>query len=805
MKKSFMTRALAMGLSLAMAFSLSAATNVSVASAAAKPAMKSKTMTVKVGQSKNYKATTATQKAYKITKVRLSKAGQENADVTISSTGKSIKVTGKSATKSRNLVIRFQNRKTKKSQNITTKVVVKANEEEALKLATVKQTASNAVTVTFNKDASKDVTKDNLTIKSVDGSVELSIKNVAFLADGKEAAVTVFGNFTNGTQYNVNYNSVDVPFTASVGAVASVTVHTAQAQQNVTTPIEFLLYDASGIDVTPSISVDTNVYVSVTGTYSSVDVARASAAKITMVNIGDTAEVTVTYSSNEKDAVDVVGKQTITCVDAKAAQGTKLFAVTSDPEKINNESLCAKFYLGLGDTNAKIAVNATNDIYFCAKDDKGDVIKYDSYDVESSNDNIVNAVVANNNGKFARISATGNTIGSAQLNVTAYNNGKATYYTIPVQTYKADVPVRMSLTIDKPTMSDADDNDYKATVTAQLLDKDGKAVKADFKATIVDQAKLTTPALITAPTINGTTKAEFEVTAKKAEARTYTIEVTGADNNNYTTPFTRRVTLTVKALPDELKNITYNIELNRSNVDVTDKEVAKRSVTAKLYAMCNGLFAGYVDMGNMRQSKIAGKPVAAGEALKVVTMSAIFGTQTFGEKETLVATSDAVTVVSNAATTSAASITFSTVSGGGAGKTIDTATDVAKYGNYTIKFQFLKDKTGATSESRTTNVKVDHSYPMPTVKVLSTKVDVLSDTQIIADGHLTTNVDMNNDTSEHQSILGFYKDGTNGTKQPVTSGSNQRMIVKYAQVKDNISTGETWLFYVPINTTFTQR
>ena len=39
MKKSFMTRVLATGLSLAMAFSMAAATNVTTASAASKPAM----------------------------------------------------------------------------------------------------------------------------------------------------------------------------------------------------------------------------------------------------------------------------------------------------------------------------------------------------------------------------------------------------------------------------------------------------------------------------------------------------------------------------------------------------------------------------------------------------------------------------------------------------------------------------------------------------------------------------------------------------------------------------------------------
>ena len=80
MKKSFMTRVLATGLSLAMAFSMAAATNVSVASAAATPAMKSSKWTVNVGQTKNYNATAATKKNFTITKVRMRAADDTKAD-----------------------------------------------------------------------------------------------------------------------------------------------------------------------------------------------------------------------------------------------------------------------------------------------------------------------------------------------------------------------------------------------------------------------------------------------------------------------------------------------------------------------------------------------------------------------------------------------------------------------------------------------------------------------------------------------------------------------------------------------------
>ena len=522
-----------------------------------------------------------------------------------------------------------------------------------------------------------------------------------------------------------------------------------------------------------------------------------------MTTVGDVAEVTVTYNSNAKDAADVTAKQNITCVDAQAALGNKLFAVKQDSVvdgvtniygDVNVKSGCAKFYLGLSDTSAKIALDTNQTIYFCAKDDKGEVIRYDSYEVESSNDNIVNASVANaTTGKFVEISATANTIGNAQLNVTASKNGKKTSYTIPVTTYKAGVPVKMTLTIDKPIMSDANDSAYTGKVTAQLLDADGNAVKGDFIAKVADN-NATTPVSLDTTTVNGTTKAEFKVNANNATDRTYTIEVTGADNNDYTTPFTRRVNVTVKALPTTLKNITYNIELTKSTLDVAKK--SERETEAKLYATCNGLFAGYVNMADMKDSadsEIAGKKVATGEAIKNVTMSAIFGTETYGQTNGLVSTGTAVNVVTGGGL---ASIKFKAVDE--TDTTIDTKSEVAKLGNYTVKFEYIKNTPNARVESRTTSVAVKNSYPTPTVKVTSTKVDNVSVADIINDC-LITNVDMNNDVSGHESILDLC-DKDKLTATPVSN----KLIAKYAQVQDNIG-AETWLFYVPVNTTFTQR
>lgn len=210
MKKSFMTRVLATGLSLAMAFSLSAATNVSVASAAAKPAMKSKTMTVKVGQKKNYQATAATQKAYKITKVKMSAAGKTKAKVTINSSKKSIKVEGLAATKGSNVVISFKNNKTKKTTKVTTKVVVKAEKATMTAAATkVKE-----ITLTFSK-AVADTTAAKITVKKGNTAPTFT---TTWAADAKSAVLAMDSKLSAGT-YDITVSGVE-----KEDLIASVTV-----------------------------------------------------------------------------------------------------------------------------------------------------------------------------------------------------------------------------------------------------------------------------------------------------------------------------------------------------------------------------------------------------------------------------------------------------------------------------------------------------------------------------------------------------------------------------------------------------
>ncbi|MGN0337368.1 MAG: hypothetical protein ACI4EE_07745 [Lachnospiraceae bacterium] len=220
MKKSFMTRVLATGLSLAMAFSLTAATNVSVASAAAKPAMKSTKMTVKVGQSKNYQATAATQKAYKITGIKMSAAGKTKASVTINSSKKSIKVTGLAATKSSNVIITFKNNKTKKTTKVTTKVVVK---EVVTKqsIVSAEVTGAKTITLTMAKDVASVESPVAITLKK-----GTNTKEQKATADGKTIKIVTDTKLTAG-DYAISIKGLETEeLTATVNVAKNETLTT---------------------------------------------------------------------------------------------------------------------------------------------------------------------------------------------------------------------------------------------------------------------------------------------------------------------------------------------------------------------------------------------------------------------------------------------------------------------------------------------------------------------------------------------------------------------------------------------------
>ena len=688
--------------------------------------------------------------------------------------------------------------------NKTAKTVITVK-SAAAQLATVKQTASNEFVANFTADASKTITKDDFRVVAADNSAELPVKSVAYSADGLSATVTLLNNFVDATAYKISCKDVTLDFTATVGAVDHIAITTSSAEQNVATPIKFALYDKNNIDITSSVSIDTTCFVNVNGNYSTAEINKASTAKITMANVGDTVDVTVTYSSNAKDAQDVTATQKITCVAAKAVKGEAAFLKTTTTNAISN---CAKFYLGTSDKSVSVVEGAAaSDVYFCAKQDEYTAYSYDSYEVESANDTIASASVDIDNGKFAKISVQGNTVGSTQLNVKAVKNDVATYYTIPVTVTKPLKAVKMTVDNSRPIMSNVNDSDYAGTITAKLYDAEGNEVTGNG----TFQFEITTKSGETDTPIEkhdgaSTTK----ITAAAATAKTYTIKVTGSDTvNGNGEVFMKSTTVQVKSLPADATDpagkgvaLTYQIEMNATSLD--EAVSTKRTLTPNLYATCNGLFAGYVriDGGDVTVAEGNVKANAA-TALEDVKVAAKFGTKILTATNELYGATGTHEQIADYNATS-----FDTVNTAGTIEyTPEGSTTLAKEGNYTLEYKlyYTKDKdNGAVPEnkaiSKTNAFTVTNSIVKPKVAVVSKTVDSLTDADIFKDG-IKTNVDMNNNQVETNSSFVKLMKNLNDLADIEATSTGSKMIVKYAVVEDNYG-GETWNFFIPINTTF---
>mgnify|MGYP006913555712 FL=1 len=677
--------------------------------------------------------------------------------------------------------------------------------------------------------ATPQYTKDDITVKNSDNTEELAVKSVEYAKDGLTATVTLQKNFTDAKTYKIACKDASFDLTAKVGAVSEVVIKTTQAQKNVATPIDFTLVDKDGIDVTPNTSVDSTCNVTVDGAYSSAEIDKASAAKITMANVGDKASVTITYSTNAKDAQDVTKTQEIVCVNAEAVKGDNSFIVT---DKINNKSQSAKFYNTESATETKLAEKEEKTVYFCAKQDEYDAVSYDSYEIESANDSIATAVLVKDAGKFATIKVTGNTAGKTQLNVTAIKNDAKTTYTIPVTVTKVLEATKMTVEVDKSTMSNVDDPDYSATITAKLYDSENNEVTKNGNYAFEITTKDADSDMVVQNSADAN-KATFK--AQNAKERVYTVKVTGSDSVNGTgKTFTKSVNIQVKALPNDAHYtytdskgvekqgkgvaLTYQIEMSDATLDLNSDNDKPKKLTSRLYATYNGLFAGYVRKdaryGYITVANDTVKPSTATE-LGAVEVAAKFGTEVYGATDgdgnlynkyyagntvtSGAAVTDFVDITSKGAVTFNASVT-------GTAK-VDWSQDgkknvgIAKEGTYTLTYKLYYSKDAdeegyvpsAKAVLKTNIFRVTNSIVKPKVKVVKNALDSIDVKTIMEDG-LKTNVDMNNEElPTNTSIVGLdeTKDLSNGS----------RLFTKYAVVEDNYGK-LTWNFYTTVNATF---
>ena len=220
MKKSFMTRALATGLSLAMALSLSVA-DTSIASAAAKKAsvtsmMKVSSKSVTEGKKVTTYMNSTAAKKYRIKSHTETATAKKYISVVMTKNRKGLTISAKDGAvtaanltkKGVNVKINFAPatsvaavKKAAATKYVNLKVVVNAKPEAKLTM-TAEATGVKKIAVTFNKAV--DTTTTKIVVKK--GSATPTIASTTFASDAKSAELAMGAKLTEGT-YTVEVTS----------------------------------------------------------------------------------------------------------------------------------------------------------------------------------------------------------------------------------------------------------------------------------------------------------------------------------------------------------------------------------------------------------------------------------------------------------------------------------------------------------------------------------------------------------------------------------------------------------------------
>ena len=531
-------------------------------------------------------------------------------------------------------------------------------EEEPQVIVNIKevdQLTASSIKVEFDQDASLLVDKDDITVAKADGTLVLPANSMEFGLDGTTAELKLSIPLEDGVDYVVSLDESMSQFTASVGDPAYVTVPTASAQKGVSTPIEFFIYDESGVDITDTIDLSNEVEIDAVYDDAQVDISDPANPSITMNTVGEEATIIVTWSDPEDDDNVIVGKGTITCVPAEAVMGYPIYAEydPADPTFISKNNNMAKFYLSeqtMSSDPVSVEEGGQSDVVYFSAVNLADssVYSYDEYEVSSSDDDIMSvdlyedANAPANTGKQLAVRVTGNQVGTANIVVKATVNDTESYYTIPVKVTPEGYVKSLTVTTTKTTMTNAIDEDYYSTTTVKAYDNNGEEITGNAgvnysyevtsgthdgtpegsKKDIDDTAK-DIPTALTAsygffvsdsnalPALDDN---QFVATSWAASSGKRTVQCTVNDG---LAEKTKSVTFNVQAISSSVwKNhrtgatggneTKYAVELSESSVFSNPDDLAKDAfygVTARLAATVGGKFVGYVRTGNDYQGQ----------------------------------------------------------------------------------------------------------------------------------------------------------------------------------------------------------
>lgn len=317
-------------------------------------------------------------------------------------------------------------------------------------IESVTQTAANKIEITYSGDMRQARDAEDYTVKNALGS-KMVVKNVAFSGDGKTATLTLHSFLKDGTEYTVSDEEEEKSFVASVGIPVELKILTQKATVGKETPLECVLYDQKGIDVT-------EVYAGTIEYQAEVINGYVKDGKLYMTEVNKTATVTANYASQTNANLKLESTAVIMCVAAEISNETN-FTLTKET--------AAPDYTATSYTdNRKVSIGSKYYAHFRALDaDKGE-IAYSSVKYESSDPD---TMIITSSGQVTPIKS-----GSVKVIVTAVYAGEEYVYSYDVTVAEAPYLKSIQLANDNVKISNVYNTQYCKYITVTAYDQYGE-------------------------------------------------------------------------------------------------------------------------------------------------------------------------------------------------------------------------------------------------------------------------------------------------------------------------------------------
>ncbi len=300
----------------------------------------------------------------------------------------------------------------------------------------------------------------------------------------------MFNNFTAGTSYYVVVNGCE-PLEFSIAGnqakdVSYIVIDTATLVKDTDTDVKVLLYNKDNVDITPNVGTADIVLTS----SDSLKLWPQGGLKATMYNVGDTADLTATFTyydpNNNYEATVIKATKTITCVAAAVAQKTGLIYT------VGGSKSSPKSYLAIGDTpkfNAwlKETLNGTTNERQVGKDNFGNIGATYARVADTSI-----AMITADDGA-GNYTIKGNQVGTTYVFICYTNSsGKEVIFdSCPIEVRAARFAQNVALSVDKSNLN-INANLAKAdtvTITAKVTDNYGDAINTAPSYTQLEASK----------------------------------------------------------------------------------------------------------------------------------------------------------------------------------------------------------------------------------------------------------------------------------------------------------------------------